>query len=67
MADSFEEMDQAYGAGVVRDPYRTFEKLRRECPVQPLSTHEMFGIGLQIARTDETPPIFSVMLLPLAL
>ncbi len=30
MSDSFAEMDQAYGAGVVRDPYPTFEKLRRE-------------------------------------
>ncbi len=61
MSDSFAEMDRAYGAGVVRDPYPTFQKLRRECPVQPLTTHEMFGIGLQLPRPDDAPPIFTVL------
>ena len=40
--DPFSEMDAAYGAGVVRDPYPTFAKLCREAAVHRGSPHEMF-------------------------
>ncbi len=61
MSNSFEEMDRAYGAGVVRDPYPTYQKLRRECPVHPLGAHEMFGLGLAFERPEGTPPLFTVL------
>ena len=36
MPDPFEEMDQAYGAGTVRDPYSGFAEARRESAISIL-------------------------------
>lgn len=61
MSDPFEEMDRAYGAGAVRDPYPKFAEWRRDCPVQPLTPHAMFGLNMSMTLPDDAPPVFTVL------
>ena len=61
--DPFSEMDAAYGAGVVRDPYPTFAKLCREAAVHRGSPHEMFQLDIAMSpeARKSAPPIFTVL------
>ncbi len=61
MSDSFDQMDRAYGAGVVRNPYPKFAEMRRRGPLAPMAPHEIFDLGIALPRPEGAPPVFTVL------
>ncbi len=60
MPDPFEEMDQAYGAGIVRDPYPVFAEARRESPVYRGTPHDLVGLPLG-DEGEDAAPVFTAL------
>ena len=59
--DPFQALDQAFGAGTVRDPYPRMGELRRESPVYKGSIWAEFGMAPQEAGLLGDAPIYSAL------
>ena len=51
-SDAFDVFNRAMGAGVVRDPYPTFARLRAQAPVHRARVSELFGLSGIVPLTD---------------
>ena len=59
--DPFQALDQAFGAGTVRDPYPKMGELRRQSPVYKGSIWSEFGMAPQEAGLLGDAPIYSAL------
>ncbi len=59
--DPFQALDQAFGAGTVRDPYPKMGELRRKSPVYKGSIWAEFGMAPQEAGLLGDAPIYSAL------
>ena len=59
--DPFQALDQAFGAGTVRDPYPKLAEMRRESPVYKGSMWGEFGLQAQQTGLLSDAPVYSAL------